>query len=108
MGGADTTRRFIGDAFALADMGPKPLASFKGARPIYRVEGERSGGDACAPRSGDALAPPVGRRMERGRLVRLWGEARRALFIEELTRTVLEGSAGRDGETRDGVMLASS
>jgi class 3 adenylate cyclase len=93
---APTTRRLLGDVFALADMGEHQLKGIAGAVQVWRVEAVRqTEARFDAAHSGTELAALVGREEEIGMLLHRW---RRACSGEG--QVVLVGGEAGIGKSR--------
>jgi class 3 adenylate cyclase len=74
---APATRRLVGDAFDLSDLGTHAVKGISEPVRIWRVESvRRSGGRFGAARGASRLTPLVGRAGEAGQLLRAWDLAR--------------------------------
>jgi len=73
---AESTRRLLGDAFTLRDLGAQTFKGIQGPTPVYAVLGERSVESRFAARQGGGVAPIVGRDQELGLLQERWRQAR--------------------------------
>jgi class 3 adenylate cyclase/tetratricopeptide (TPR) repeat protein len=74
---APATRRLVGDAFDLTDLGARPLKGIAEPVRVWRVEAvHRTEGRFEAARTGAALTPLVGREEEVALLLRAWRQAR--------------------------------
>ena len=74
---APGTRRLVGNAFELSDLGARPLKGIAGPVRAWRVEGvHRTEGRFEAAHGGVALTPLVGREEEVALLLRRWQQAR--------------------------------
>ncbi len=74
---AHTTRRLLGDAFSLTDLGTHPLKGITQPVQVWRVdEARRTEGRYRAAHGGIAVAPLVGRDEETALLGRRWQQAR--------------------------------
>ncbi len=69
------TRRLIGDAFALEDLGSRALKGFAEAVPMWRVTGERPAESRFEAAHAGRLAAFVGRKEEVDLLVQRWQQA---------------------------------
>lgn len=73
---ASTTRRLVGDAFALTDLGPRTLKGIAEPVRIWRVDGvRRTQGRFESHHVGMDLTPLVGREDETSLLLRRWQQA---------------------------------
>jgi tetratricopeptide (TPR) repeat protein len=74
---APATRRLVGDAFDLTDLGARPLKGIAEPVRVWRVEAvHRTEGRFEAAHTGGALTPLVGREEEVALLLRAWRQAR--------------------------------
>ena len=74
---APTTRRLVGAAFTLTDLGARPLKGIAQPVQVWRVDAiRRTGGRFEAAHAGMELAPLVGREEESALLFRRWEQAR--------------------------------
>jgi class 3 adenylate cyclase/tetratricopeptide (TPR) repeat protein len=74
---APATRRLVGDAFELTDLGASPLKGLSEPVQAWRVESvRRTGGRFRAARGASELSPLVGREDEMAKLAALWEIAR--------------------------------
>ena len=93
---ADATRRLVGDAFELTDLGALPVKGIDGQVRTWRVDAlRRTEGRFEAARKGTPLTPLVGRREEVALLLRAWQDAR-----EGEGRVVLIGGVPGIGKSR--------
>ena len=73
----NTTRRLLGDAFELSDLGTRPIKGITEPVQSWRVEWlRRSEGRFVAAHGGASLTPLVGREEEGARLLHLWQQVR--------------------------------
>jgi class 3 adenylate cyclase/tetratricopeptide (TPR) repeat protein len=72
---ADTTRRLLGGAFDLEDLGPHALKGFADPVSFWRVRGESRHEGRFAARRGARLLPLVGRASELGLIGERWAQA---------------------------------
>jgi class 3 adenylate cyclase/tetratricopeptide (TPR) repeat protein len=74
---APATRRLLGDAFDLTDLGTRPLKGIAEPVRVWRVEAlHRTDGRFESAHAGVALTPLVGREEELALLMRAWRQAR--------------------------------
>ena len=86
----ETTRRLIGDAFELEDLGARELKGFPEPVPAWRVVGERAVGSRFEAAHSDRLTTFVGREHEIGLLLNRWEQAKQG----EGQVVLLSGEAG--------------
>lgn len=103
---ADVTRRLVGDAFVLHDLGAQTFKGIQGPTAAFSVIGERALESRFAARQGGSFAPIVGRDQELGFLSERWrqaknGEGQVVLLTGEagigksrITEALIEASAG--------------
>ena len=72
---AETTRRLLGDLFALRALEPQSLKGIGEKVPAFAVLGERALESRFAARQGGGVAPIVGRDQELGLLLERWRQA---------------------------------
>ncbi len=72
---AESTRRLLGDLFALSDLGSTMLKGFAEPIQMYSVSGEQVVGSRFEARSGPSLLPMVGRDQELALLLERWAQA---------------------------------
>ena len=88
---ADATRRLVGDAFELTDLGALPVKGIDHPVRAWRVDAlRRTAGRFEAARKGSPLTPMVGREEDVALLLRAWREAREG----EGRVVVIDGEAG--------------
>jgi len=93
---AHATRRLVGDAFELTDLGALPVKGIDGRLRVWRVDAlSRTEGRFEAARKGVPLTPLVGRQEEVALLLRAWHDAR-----EGEGRVVLVGGVPGIGKSR--------
>lgn len=93
---AGATRRLIGDAFALTDLGARPIKGIAEPVPVWRADAvRRTQGRFEAAHAGMALAPLVGRDEEIALLLRRWQQA-----LEGEGQVVLIGGEAGIGKSR--------
>ncbi len=69
---ADSTRKLVGDAFALTDLGQKSVAGVEQPVRLWCVDDTHSGADWLEAGEGRRMAPLVGRQAESRRIGSLW------------------------------------